>query len=264
MKINHFILILFLSTSTLFGQNSKIHIGILKFKTLHQTQKFFSANIENQYKNIMESSESYIVERLLQYKNIEIIERSKLNLVKKELELQKSENFMDGYVVEQGEHIGADYLIYGIFNPDEKNLAISIYSVKESIVKSKKTVPLKANFWGKINYKETIQDAISQMIDKISPTQIPLVEILKGDAKAKEVLVAGGSKNGFKDYDKLFFYYNGIKVVGKDTLKRQITIGQGKIVEVENENFSRVKITKGKKEIKSFYDKGTQIYCKSK
>ena len=228
----------------------------------NQTHKLFSANVQNQYKNILESSESYITERLLQFKNIEIIERSRLNLVKKELELQKSENFMDGYVVEQGEHIGSDYLIYGTFNPDEKNLILSIYSVKESIVKSKKSIPLKANFWGKIDYKENIQDAISKMIEEISPTKIPLVEILSGSSKAKEVLVAGGTKNGFKNYDKLSFYYNGIKVLGNDTLKREITIGKGKIIEVENENFSRVKITKGKKEIKTFYDKGTEILCK--
>jgi len=265
MKPLFLLLISFFINLSITGQDSKIHIGVLKFKILNKTETFFSSNNINQYKNALSSSEIYIIERLLEDKRVEIIERSKLNLIKSELELQKSENFMDGYVVSQGGHIGADYLIYGVFNPDNKDLGISMFSVKKNNVINKKVIPLKSNFWGKMDYKENIQNAISKIMNEEFPVLIPLIEILKGgSSKAKEVLVAGGTKNGFHDYDKVSFYIDDVKIVGTDTLRRQKTIGTGKILEVENENFSRVQIKKGKKEIKKFFDSGVKINCKLK
>jgi len=265
MKTTLLLFISFLLSVSLLGQDNKIHIGILKFKLLKESSRsLFGTSKILQYENALNSSEVYIIERLLEDDRVEIVERSKLNLINKELELQKSENFMDGYVVSQGGHIGAEYLIYGIYNPDNKDLAISLYSVKKNNVINKKIIPLKANFWGKMNYKESVQNAISKIMEEQFPNKIPMIEVLKGDSKAKEVLVAGGTKNGFHNYDKLSFYIDDIKIVGSDTLKREKTIGEGKIIEVENENFSRVKIKKGKKEIKQFYDKGTIINCKLK
>lgn len=264
MKIIKIVLLLLFINASLIAQESKINLGVLDFKILKQTEKFLSRNMANESKNVVESSKIYIIERFIQDSRFEIVERAKLNLVNNELELQKSENFMDGYVVNQGESIGADYLLYGIFNPDNKELTISLFSIADNNVKSSQIIPLKKTFWGVEKYKEKIQDATSQLINKEFPVQIPMIEILDGDSKAKEVLVAGGTKNGFNTDDDIVFYYESFKVVRKDTFKREVTLASGKVEEVENENFSRVKITKGKKEIKAQFDLGTNIFCKLK
>lgn len=262
MKIINLVLLFLFFISSLLGQESKINLGVLDFKMLKKTQKLFGSNTTNEYKNAVESSKIYVIERFIQDSRFEIVERSKLNLVKSELELQKSENFMDGYVVDQDKSIGADYLLYGIFNPDNKELTLSLFSVTDNNVKANQVIPIKKTFWGIEKYKENIQDATSQLIDKEFPVLIPMIEILDGDSKAKEVLVAGGSKNGFNNHDLVVFYYESFKIVKQDTFNRQITIASGKIEEVENENFSRIKIKKGKKEIKDMFDSGTNILCK--
>lgn len=263
MRLIFFVFFLFI-WSNVFCQNNKIRIGMLEFESLKKTKKFFDSNETNEYNNVIKYAENYIIDRLIEDKRFIIVERSKTNVIKKELELQKSENFMDGYVVEQGSQIGADYLMNGLFDPDSKDLILSLYSVSDNEVKYKNPVSLLPDFWGKIDVKGVIQQDISNMINKVFPVFIPVIEVLEGTDDARLVLVAGGSKNGFKDYDIISFYTIEEKMVDGKSLQREITVGKGKVIEVENENFSRVKIQSGGSEVKSFINNKVKVYCKLK
>lgn len=260
------LILIFLKSNFIYAQSSEIHIGILEFTALKKSQKLIGFNNPNKYNNLKQNVEIYIIERLIQDKRFVIVERSKLNLISKELELQKSENFMDGYVVTQGKQIGAEYLMSGILNPDSKELILSFYSVINNEVIYKKAIQLKSDFWSDKDIKNDIQAEVSEMIDQLFPIEIPLVEVLEfsSDKVPKVVLVGGGSKNGFINNEYVNLYINESKVVQNKTMDREITIATGKILEVENENFSRIKIQNGNKELGNQLNNRSTILCKLK
>ncbi len=57
-----------------------------------------------------------VTQSFIETKRFIIVDRTKLDQVDKERNLQKTENFIDGKVVEQGKSLGAQYLITGIVN----------------------------------------------------------------------------------------------------------------------------------------------------
>jgi len=61
-----------------------------------------------------------------------VIDRSNDNEISNELNRQKSESYMDGYVVEQGKQIGAEYIVKGSYLPNERELHVNVFEVANS------------------------------------------------------------------------------------------------------------------------------------
>lgn len=87
--------------------------------------------------------QSYVSEVFANDERFTLVDRSTLNLVQKERELQKSEEFIDGYVVQQGAAIGAQYLLVGDFELGDLMLTIKLYSVADQKIAGQESVKLK-------------------------------------------------------------------------------------------------------------------------
>ena len=167
---------------------------------------------------------------------------------------------MDGYTVEQGKNIGAEYLFKGRYSIIDKTLLLSFYSVQKGVVVANDAVPFKRNIWGFQKFSENVKKAVGQMINKEFPIQIPVLRVLEGKSKAKVVLIAGGSSHNFKKKMTLDVFSLEQETVGDKKLTRSVRIGEVQVIEVENENFSKCKVSKGNKEIKELLSNGQKLY----
>jgi curli biogenesis system outer membrane secretion channel CsgG len=76
-----------------------ITIGIFAFKGI--------------YKNYVLELQNQTVQSFSQKSRFTVVDRTNLSALKSEKELQKSEDFIDGYVVDQGKSFGAKYVVTG-------------------------------------------------------------------------------------------------------------------------------------------------------
>lgn len=206
--------------------------------------------------------QSYAMEVLSSDNRFRLVDRSTLNLVQKERELQKSEQFIDGYVVQQSAAIGADYLLTGDFELGDMMLTVKMYSVAEKKVMALESVKLKkqlsSNF---LSVKDPVVAMTVQLVDDAFPRQISVVEITQGKKEAKSLLIAGGSKANLQ---------KGVELDIKVREKREVdgvaqeyfrTVGKGEVEKVEDQNFSILEVKKGGADIKALLDAGTKLFC---
>ena len=76
-----------------------ITVGIFPFK--------------GQYKNYVLELQNQTIQSFAQKSRFTVVDRTNLTTLKSEKELQKTEDFMDGYVVDQGKSFGAKYVVTG-------------------------------------------------------------------------------------------------------------------------------------------------------
>lgn len=217
-----------------------------------------------------------------------LVERSKMDAIKAERELQKGEDFIESKAIEISAALGAQYVLTGnvsVANIEENTTthgatynntgyhgastgtvyhASIIFSIKVLDVSNGQVV-VTENFKGEggkllgslsgekafQKAMEDIEPQLTKFINKNFPVQIPIVEIQqKGKmGEAKTVLISGGSSFGLKKGDKLkIVEIQMIEVEGKQ-VPRKKEIGQMKITKVEDENFSIADITAGGKEV---------------
>lgn len=206
--------------------------------------------------------QSYVAEVLANDERFTIVDRNTLNLVQKERELQKSEQFIDGYVVQQGAGIGAEYLLVGDFEMGDMILTIKLFSVAEQKIAGQQSVKLKKQLYSNfMSVKEPTQEAALALKENVFPLLIPVVEISEGKKEAKVLLVAGGSKHNLKEDVKLDIKVKDQREIDGEVSTYYRTVGQGSVKKVEDRNFSLLEVDKGGKEIKEMLDKGVKLYC---
>ena len=69
------------------------------------------------------SIQETVINAFVKTKRFNIVDRSKMDALKKEKELQKSEDFIDGSVIQQGISLGANYLISGQKKSEQRPLS---------------------------------------------------------------------------------------------------------------------------------------------
>ena len=112
--------------------------------------------------------QSYSVEALLDYAWIKVVERSYLGLVGEERELQKAEEFIDGYVVEQGQSIGADYILLGEFTYDGYLLTLTLLATADGETVAKENIKLKKSLFSNIfSTRKEVGKGIGALTKKI-------------------------------------------------------------------------------------------------
>jgi hypothetical protein len=192
-----------------------------------------------------------------------LIERNSLNLVQKEKELQKSEDFIDGYVVGQGKNIGADYLLTGDFDPNSNTLSLSFFSVSEQTTVAKESIDLqKALFGFAVPLRDPVVEGARRISARVFPLLMTVVEAteVKKD-KAKTLLIAGGLKRGVKKGQVLDVKIKEEREADGVVQTYYRTVAQVEVEKVEDDNFSIVAVKDGNEEVKKLLDSGKKLYC---
>ncbi len=220
--------------------------------------------------NLIASFQDYVTEIFMEDPRFTLVERSKYKYIEEERELQKSEEFIDGYVVEQFKSIGANYLVLGKYNLTAYTLTIRILNVSDGNFIGQEIVELKKNIkftdfsLSSKPGRKKIQEATVKLIAEAFPSlKYPVVkadEVKK--TKVESLLIAAGSKHSIRAGTTMEIIEISELEVEGEKLKRETVVGSGLIDLVENANFSILKIVDGQKELKLLLDAGKKLYCR--
>jgi curli biogenesis system outer membrane secretion channel CsgG len=262
------------------AQTDKTCVGILSF-----TYVDGSANPQD-----VNSIQEEVTNAFVKTKRFNIVDRSKMDAIKSEKELQKSDDFIDGKVVDQGKSIGAQYLISGRVisaqatqvNTKQANGSMTT-SYQAKITVSLKVIDVAtgqviasdqiqpssgSGLGGALGLNATSKDkAISGAIDAIGsqidyfvaknfPATFSIAEIQEKDkdGAAVTVLISGGSGYGLQKKDRFkVVEITEMEVDGKK-MTRKKEIGELKITNVEDENFSVCTVQSGGNDIVSKFE----------
>ncbi|MFZ4544440.1 MAG: hypothetical protein ACOYOA_10350 [Saprospiraceae bacterium] len=249
-------------------EKKKISIGIMDFaipsaSEIRDAGGFFSdPNSAAMLKPRIESLQSIVTEFYTKDNRFTVVDRRATEALSKERELQKSEDFMDGYVVSQGKSIGAEYLLRGNYEIRTSRLVLTLYSMEEAKMIAKESDVLKNGFFGTKDLVGPTEDIVRRLNNTAFPLLIKVVEIKEqSKSKVKSVLIAGGINRGLKSYMLLDIKVKQeIEVEGEKQVYYK-TIGIAEVDKVEDLNFAIVKVNEGGEEVKKCLDAGTKLYC---
>ena len=267
--------------SNVFAQE-KVTVGILP-----ATYVTGSANLSD-VNSIQEEISSCFVKT----KRFNIVDRSKMDALKSEKELQKSEDYIDGSVVAQGASLGAQYLIscnvnsataIQVTTKDPKTGQTTISGYKEKLSIALKVIDVST---GKVIATETIepkggttlgalagtapqtpekafskalqdiQNKIDDFVAKNFPLTFSISEITEKDAKGNAVTIqiAGGSEYGLQKGQKLKVVEITEKEVDGKKIPYKKEVGEIKVTKVEDENFSTCTVIDGGADINAKFE----------
>lgn len=166
-----------------------------------------------------------------------------------ERELQKDEDFLAGYVVDQWAHQGAEYLLTGQVRPGEQVLVLQIHKVSDRSVVARQVQSFKVGFSAPLSAQQSlVEQGLQLLLTDFTRAKIPIVKVLNGSsAKARRVLVAGGTSQGFRAHQEL-----RVLVAGQ-------AVGNIVVEEVESEFFSRCRVISGGREIAQAMAEGQEL-----
>lgn len=232
--MNKVLLLIFccFSLLTARAQDELQSIAILNFN-------YFPAIMHNEQKSL--EYLSIVSGQFVKDGRFSVVERSKLDIIERERELQKSEDFIDGKVVQQGASIGADYMITGYVDFGTKTLTLSAYNVANNELIGKEHFDLRVDY----KLKSLVNKDFIHQYFPIPRTKV--VKVLAGNQKATSILIAAGSQSGLIPKEKLEVVELVYETIGNNALEREVTIGIVKVFQIENENFTVCKVEKGGK-----------------
>lgn len=283
---------LFITTALIIGLitfaqgQEKTSVGILPFT-------FVQDATSSQY---VTSIQETVTNAFVKAKRFNIVDRTKMNSLKNEKELQKSEDYIDGSVIQQGISLGANFLISGhVISAQAERMETAPTETGEITVtyKSKLAISLKVInvATGQVVSSETIEPkggstlggmfgiapstpeaaiskAIQDIEDKVDdfvnenfPVTFSIVEIQEIDKKgnATRVLIAGGSDFNLQRKDKLQVVEVSYLEVNGKKLERKKELGELKIEKVEGENFSTCSVSSGGDNINARFQADAQL-----
>lgn len=237
----------------LFAQDSKISLLIDDFSV--------KGNLEN--KQLLPVSQTEVANAFIEHGGFSIVDRKYAKKIDQELERQKSENFIDGKTVEQGRAIGAEYIVSGRLDIEKWTLELSLVNVASQEVIEKKEG--KVDIYGNASYyKKQVKRLVGQLAAKLIESEnVPVVRVLESKKEtAQLLLIAGGSKKGFKEGQSVELYQIEMEKVEGEDFERFVPIGEAKIEKVENANFSQAKVKKGGDLVSKSITANKPVYCR--
>ncbi len=258
------------------AQYDTIYLAVMPFNASSPKGETMAKKAQSNATSII--NENYRIQRVDR-------EVSANNAVVWEREFQKSEDFIDGKIVEQGKAIGADYVMEGYYDTSLKELTMSIYniadgSLKGSIIAQKSASKKKRRsgaldlltmriVYDKDSSGNILTDAemkanTKKLISKCFPSKAWAVlrPTSESKSKVKELLIAAGSRMGLKRKKLVEVLVVNIEDVDGVKIERLESIAWGKIDNVESENFSTLKIEAGEKNVKQELAKGKKLRCR--
>lgn len=265
----------------LFGQ-SKTIVGIMPFTATNQNG-YYNRSSQNNYVVAIQDAVS---DAFLETKRFTLVEREKMELLRKEKQQQQSEEFIDGSVVEQSKSLGASYIVTGNIleagiqerqseasiitgmaglggitaRKGVVNFNIKVVNVESGeILASEKFTASESGKNGFDKALDIIKPKIKEFIKNNFKTAVSVASI--EDKANGKLLVAGGSSLGIIVGTNLKIYEEAIyNIDGKRTIRKK-ELGKGTIEKVEDESFSICKITVNAPEIISKLENGAKIKC---
>jgi len=254
-------------------------------------------NLSNVDHTKVKAIESKVIEAFSKTNRFDIVDRTSFSDIKAEKELQKTEDFMDGKVVDQSSFQGAEELITGTVNnitytkhvTDKGAVSYSakiFFTLKvidvatgkvlaSEMIKSKQSFGgslLMASFGGSSTTEQAFNNALNGMqksidkfVSKYFPITTNIIEITDASGgKAKKVLLNTGTINGSKKGQQFYVYEIKKLKVGDKEIERKVKLGRLKISEVQGEEISEAKVYKGGKEIFEKFKANANLECYSK
>ena len=193
-----------------------------------------------------------------------VIDRSNSDILDAERERQKSIDYIDGYTVDQGRLEGVTYILQPSYRVVDNSLNVAVLEVASNQVTCQASA--RASDPKKIESEEVQQlfsTVIAELNQKCFSRTFPVVRVTsEKKGKAKEVLVAmGRSANLTEDSEIAFFQTETLEVDGRQ-LEREVRIASGTVSDVQDDNFSLVKISDGAAQLNQLVGGGTRVYCK--
>lgn len=212
----------------------------------------------------------HVLKAFLRQGQFALVEREHHRQVEAERELQKSESFIDGKIVEQGRGVGAEYLLTGFLETRSGVLTLKITGVTDQKVVASQTCDLRANLiYGENNVAtgpswKKVNRAVQEMLNRwLSQNKLTLVRVLETKKeKAQKILVAGGSAKGVQKEAFLEIFYIDNEVVDGESLERFVPVGKARVEQVENANFSNARVQEGGEAIAQLLEAGKKLYCR--
>lgn len=265
--MRHLFICIILLFSTLSKAQDKTSIGILPFTYVNGASNQQTTN----------SIQETVTNGFVKTKRFNIVDRTKMDALRSEKNLQKSEDFIDGNVVQQGVSLGANYLVSGhvvsanaeqmraddgtITYKTKLSINLKVIDVATGQVVSSETIEPKSGNsllgafgLGASTPEASIAKAIKDIEEKVDdfvsrnfPISFFIAEIQEKDNKgaAIKLMIAGGSDFGLSKGDKLKVVEISVMEVGGKKLTRKKEIGELKITKVEDENFSTCSVNSG-------------------
>jgi curli biogenesis system outer membrane secretion channel CsgG len=238
-----------------------------------------------------------VVNALVKTKRFNIVDRTKMEEINKEKNLQKTEAFMDGdALVEQGKSLGAQFLISGNVSSVVKNspwktrtkadgttetyqthecsisFSCKVLDITTGQITNSEAFTTNANGLLGLSFANNIDEAFGKSLNSLSsaidswigrnfPLVINLVEISEKDKKggAAKILVSAGTELGMTKNEKLKVVEISFLEVNGEKKERRKEIGEAKISSVDDANFSTCTITSGALEIAQKIDAGAKL-----
>jgi TolB-like protein len=245
----------------------KTSIGILPFTYVNGAANQQTVN----------SIQETVTNGFVKTKRFNIVDRTKMDALRNEKNLQKSEDFIDGTVVQQGVSLGASFLVSGhvvsanaeqmraddgtITYKTKLSINLKVIDVATGQVVSSETIEPKSgnSLLGTLGVGSTtpdasiakaikgIEDKVDDFVSRNFPISFFIAEIQEKDGKgaAVKLMIAGGSEFGLSKGDKLKVVEISVMEVGGKKLTRKKEIGELKITKVEDENFSTCSVSSG-------------------
>ena len=223
-----------------------------------------------------------------------VVERSRWDVIDKEKDIQKGEDFLSKKGLQDAAALGAEFIVIGSIanlsatKKEVRNnngqltgytyagyvsLTLKVVNVQTGQVVSSKSINEDNGMGGfNLNFATSPQNAITKVIRTCSkkvkvwigeafPVKMKVVKILEQNGKsAKVVLVSGGSENGITEKTNVrIVYYEEIDLDGKK-ISRPVDIAEGKIIKVEDQNFSDCKIQTNGQDVQKKIDEGKQLF----
>jgi hypothetical protein len=240
----------------------------------------FTSEVNSKYNGAVTEK---VVEILTQTKRFQVVDRTSMDKVYQELELQKSEAFIDSKnTAEQGVAVAAQSMITGhivklpVYR--EKNSNGSTRGYKASVYFQLKVVDVETglsteatSFEGKVSKEmlspesavaeatASLENELRDYFLKNFPVKAKISKIIesKKDA-AKKVLINAGKLQGLKVGDRLTVE----RIELLDGQPYPSTIGELKVEALAGESFSECSVTKGGEQIAGGFNAAAEITCK--
>lgn len=259
----------------------KTNVGIIPF-----------ANLGGANNQDVIAIQEAVTSSFVKTKRFNIVDRTKMSELQKEKNLQKSEDFIDGTVVQQGISLGAKFLISGkvtsvtkfsgnktrtkfdgtkvseLVNEANINFSCQVIDVETGQVINSETFSNSAggSFLG-LSLAKDVDEAFTSSLSSLSsdidkwvrvnfPSIFSIAEIQTKDSKgaATKILMAGGSAFGLEKGDRLKVVEVTEMVINGKKINRKKEIGEVKIDKIEDENFSICVVKDGGIDINSKFE----------
>jgi TolB-like protein len=209
-----------------------------------------------------------VIEIITKSKRFQVVDRTNLDLIKKEQELQKTEEFFDGNRVQQGAMKGADYQVIGNirmlnivrmtsggdFNGYKATLSFNLKIVNTETSESTEAQSFESKgASAQLTPERAVDEAIRTLEESMAtyfqeefPVVLTISRVLKDDdGDAELVLISGGKSHGLKEGDE--FLVKSVEMIDGSPYYQEI--GRIELSKISGDNFSECEVDKGGKTI---------------